>query len=107
MFSAQDIVSLLFGSCFAACTAWFALLLQRVCKEINSALPPSEPKATLYPPLPSTVGQVFWEATIFGHSLQLLERHRLYYPASPIPKKLGLALTALLMSFVATIFTAR
>src|SRR5438552_1073315 len=95
MFSRQNTVSWFFGLCFAASTAWFALLLDRMRKEINSALPQGQ-KVTINLPI-----RGFWRTNIISVSLHLLDQHHRYYPASSVPKLLGLAVVALLVSVTA------
>ena len=102
----QNVGSWFFGLCFAASTGALMLLLNHLCKQLNSALPPGQ-KVTLHPPMPRTIGQFFWRTNILAHSLQLLDQHRQYYPASSISKVLGLALIAALVSFAGFVLTAQ
>jgi hypothetical protein len=95
MFSIQNALSWFFDLCFAASTAWFALLLDRMRKEINSALPQHQ-KVTLNDPI-----RGFWRTNIISTSLHVLDQHHRYCPASSVPKRLGLAAAAGIVSLIA------
>jgi len=104
MFSSQNAVSWFFGLCFAASVGWFGLSLERLRKELNSALSSGQ-RVTIYPPLPKSVGQLFTNSVV--HVLQLLDQHHQYYPTSSLSKALGLAIVALLISFAGYVLTTQ
>jgi hypothetical protein len=101
MFSSQNAVSWFFDLCFAASTAWFALLLDRMRKEINSVLSEHQ-KVTFNDPT-----RAFWRNNIISVSLHLLDQHHRYYPDSSVPKRLGLATVAALVSITALMLFTR
>jgi hypothetical protein len=101
MFSSQNAVSWFFDLCFAASTAWFALLLDRMRREINSVLLQRQ-KPTVNRPI-----RGFWRTNIISFSLDLLDQHHQYYPASSVPKRLGLAVVAALVSVTALMLITR
>jgi hypothetical protein len=101
MFSSQNAVSWFFALCFAASTAWFALLLDQMRKEINS-VSPQDQKVTFNDPT-----RAFWRNNIISVSLHLLDQHHRYYPVSSVPKCLGLATVAVLVSVTAMMLITR
>jgi hypothetical protein len=103
VFRSVDLGSWFFGICFAAFVGWFLVLLERLRKEIRSALP-SNP-VNLPSRLPRSIGQV-WRYNVISYSLDLLEQHRRYFPESSLPKMLGIALAGAILSFIGLLVTA-
>jgi hypothetical protein len=94
-----------FGSCFVAGVGVILVSLNRLRKELNSALPVGE-KVSLHPPLPHSFGQLILRTNLLAHSLELLEKHRKYYPSSSLPRILTVALLCTVLSFIGFVISA-
>lgn len=103
MFRGIDFGSWFFGICFAAFVGWLLVLLERLRKEIFSALPSDSP-LNLPSRLPRSIKQV-WSRNIVFYSLDLLEQHRQYFPESSLPKLFGFVLAGTVLSFIGLLIT--
>jgi hypothetical protein len=99
------IASLAFGIALAASVGWFFLLLQKVRAQLNSVMPPHQ-KVSPYPKFPRTFAQI-WRNNMINHSLHLLDQHHNYFPTSPLPRKLGISIACMILSFLGIVATAQ
>jgi len=79
--------------------------LSRLQRELNRVLAPDK-SVSLHPPLPHSFGQLIWRTNLLGHSLELLEQHKKYYPSNSLPRVLAVALVCTILSFVAFVISA-
>ena len=96
-------VNMLFGVCFATGVAVVSLSLERMRKEINRLLPPE--KSIDYWPKVWRLGDLLMKSNIAYVSLEVIDQHRVRYPASRLRKIYAFGLLGTVLAFVGLILT--
>ena len=104
MFWSEVVISLTFVILFIADLIVIFECWKHMCNQLNSVLPP-EKRLTWYLPARHSVGDIVLKANLLAYSMEILQKHRQYFPSSRLRKIYSTALIAAIPVFVGIILT--